>query len=91
VVRDADTLEVLLQDVGLDAKERKFLWPDTGPLVLNKSVRRINQQYLDFPEDKITEFLIFWIQALYEPEGYSDSQMDKLERFTDRWAADLEK
>jgi hypothetical protein len=65
----SDTLEVLLKDVGLDAKERKFLWPDAGPLDLNKSVRRINQQYPDFPKGKITEFLIFWIQALYEPEG----------------------
>ena len=86
----SDTLEVLLKDVGLDATERKFVWPD-GPLDLDNSVRRINQQYPDFPEDKITEFLTFWIQELYEPEGYSDSQMDKLDRLTERWAADLEK
>ena len=86
----SDTLEVLLKDVGLDATERKFVWPD-GPLDLDKSVRRINQRYPDFPEDKITEFLTFWIQELYEPEGYSDSQMDKLDRLTERWAADLEK
>jgi hypothetical protein len=87
----SDTLEVLLKDVGLDARERKFLWPDAGPLDLDKSVRRINQQYPDFPEDKITEFLIFWMQALYVPQGRSDSQMDELEMLTERWAADLEK
>jgi hypothetical protein len=53
----SDTLEVLLKDVGLDARERKFLWPD-GRLDLDQSVRRINQQYPDFPEQKIKEFLI---------------------------------
>jgi hypothetical protein len=52
---------------------------------------RINQQYPDFPEDKITEFLIFWFESLYVPEGYSVSQMDELETLTERWAADLEK
>jgi hypothetical protein len=40
----SDTLEVLLKDVGLDARERKLLWPNAGPLDLNKSIRHINQQ-----------------------------------------------
>jgi hypothetical protein len=84
----SDTLEVLLKDVGLDAKERKFLWPD-GRLDLDQSVRRINQQYPDFPEQKIKEFLIHWIQALYVPEGYSESQMNKFERLTAQWAEDV--
>lgn len=87
----SDTLEVLLKDVGLDARERKFLWPDAGRLDLDKSVRRINQQYPDFPEDKITEFLIFWIQSLYVPQSCSASQMDELDTLTERWAADIEK
>jgi hypothetical protein len=81
-------LEDLLKDVGLDARERKFLWPD-GRLDLDQSVRRINQQYPDFPEQKIKEFLIHWIQALYVPEGYSESQMNKFERLTAQWAEDL--
>jgi hypothetical protein len=67
----SDTLEVLLKDVGLDAKERKFVWPDAGRLDLDKSIRRINQQYPEFPEDQITEFLVFWIRSLYVPEGCS--------------------
>jgi len=85
----SDTLEVLLKDVGLDAGERKFLWPDAGRLDLDQSVRRINQQYPDFPEQTIKEFLIHWIQALYMPEGYSESQMNELERLTARWAEDV--
>src|SRR5262249_39980173 len=74
--------------VGLDVRQRKFLWPDAKRLDLDQSVRRINQQYPDFPKDKIEEFLIYWIQELYVPEGYSESQMDELERLTEQWAKD---
>jgi hypothetical protein len=84
----SDTLEVLLKDVGLDARHRKFLWPDANRLDLQQCVRRINQQYPSFPEDKIEEFLIDWIQELYVPEGYSEPQMDELERLTQHWAKD---
>ena len=81
--------EPVLKDVGLDAQQRKFLWPDAGPLDLDQSARRINQQYPDFPKDKIKEFLIYWIQHGYEPKGYSESQMDELERLTQQWAEDV--
>jgi len=85
------TLKELLKDVGLDAGQRKFLWPEANRLDLNQSVRRINQQYPGFPEDKIEEFLIDWIQTGYVPEGYSESQMDELERLTEQWVEDLNK
>ena len=78
-----------MKDVGLDARQRKFLWPDASRLDLDQSARHINQQYPDFPEDKIKEFLVYWIQHGYEPEGYSESQMDELERLTEQWAEDL--
>jgi hypothetical protein len=77
--------------VGLDVRQRKFLWPDAKRLDLDQSVRRINQQYPDFPDDKIEEFLIYWIQELYVPEGYSESQMDELERLTEQWTKDHER
>jgi hypothetical protein len=79
----SDTLEALLKDVSLDAGERKFLWPEAGRLDLDQSVRRINQLYRDFPEQTIKGFLIHWMQALYVPEGYSESQMNELERLTE--------
>jgi hypothetical protein len=81
--------DVVLKDVGLDARRRKFLWPDAGPLDLDQSARRIHQQYPDFPEDKTKDFLIYWIQQCYEPKGYSESQIDELERLTEQWAEDV--
>ena len=81
--------EPVLKDVGLDARQRKFLWPDADPLDLDQSARHINQQCPHFPEDNIKEFLIYWIQHGYEPKGYSQSQMDELERLTEQWAEDV--
>ena len=81
--------EPVLKDVGLDARQRKFLWPDADPLDLDQSARHINQQCPHFPEDSIKEFLIYWIQHGYEPKGYSQSQMDELERLTEQWAEDV--
>ena len=78
-----------LMDVGLDARQRKFLWPNVGPLDLDQSVRHINQQHPDFPQESIKEFLIYWIQQGYEPKGYSDAQMDELERLTEQWAKEV--
>ena len=79
----------MLKDVGLDARQRKFLWPKIGPLDLDQTARLIHQQYPDFPEESIKEFLIYWLQNGYEPKGYSDTQMDELERLTEQWADDV--
>ena len=78
-----------LKDVGLDARQRKFLWPKVGPQDLDQTARRIHQQYPDFSEERIKEFLIYWIQNGYEPKGYSDAQMDELESLTEQCADDV--
>ena len=41
-----------------------------------------------FLKDNIKEFLIYWIQH-GEPKGYSESQMDELDRLTEQWAEDI--
>jgi hypothetical protein len=82
-----DALDDLLKDVQLDAKKRQFIWPDADRLDLEQSVQRIHKQYLDFPCDKIEEFLIDWIDMGYAPENYSQAQLNELERLTERWVA----
>jgi hypothetical protein len=83
-----DTLEDLLKDVQLDAKQRLFIWPDSERLNLEQSVQRIHQQYRAFPRDKIEEFLIDWIEMIYAPEHYSRAQLNDLDRLTEKWIAD---
>src|SRR5580693_6211037 len=84
----ADALCNLMEDVQLDAKQRKFIWPDGQRLDLDQSVQHIQKQYPDFRRDWIEEYLIDWIDMDYAPEHYSQAQLDELDRLTARWISD---
>jgi hypothetical protein len=84
----ADTLCDLMEDVQLDAEQRKFIWPDGQHLGIDQSVQRIQKQYPDFRRDWIEEYLIDWMEMDYAPEHYSQAQLDELDRLTTRWVAD---
>jgi glycerol-3-phosphate cytidylyltransferase-like family protein len=77
-----------MDDVQLDAKQRKFIWPDGQRLDLDQSVQHIQKQYPDFRRDWIEEYLIDWIDMDYAPEHYSEAQLDELDKLTARWIAD---
>jgi hypothetical protein len=83
-----DALSKLLEDVHLDASERKVIWPDAERLDIEQSVQRIQKRYRDFPRGEIEEFMIDWIDMGYEPENYSPAQFDELDSLTERWVAD---
>jgi hypothetical protein len=78
----------LMEDVQLDAKHRKFIWPDAERLDLEQSVQRIRKQYQDIPADQIEELLIDWIDMGYAPENYSQAQLDEFDKLTERWISD---
>jgi len=82
-----DILWDVLEGVQLDAKKRKLIWPDAEPLDLEKSIQRIQKEYPDFPRAEIEEFLLNWIDS-YDPENYSQAQLDELDSLTERWVAD---
>ena len=84
----SDALWGLLEDVQLDAKQRKFIWPDAERLDLEQSVQHIQKHYPNFAQDQIEEFLIGWIEAGYDPENYSQGQLDELDRLTEQWIVD---
>src|ERR1700747_3108790 len=65
-----DVLSKLLEDVHLDARERKVIWPDAERLDIEQSVQRIQKLYRNFPHDEIQEFMIDWIALVHEPETY---------------------
>ena len=84
----SDVLSTPLEDVQLDARQRKVIWPDAERLDLDHSIERIRKLHPDFPRDGIEEALINWIDMGYAPESYSESQLDELDRLTERWIAD---
>lgn len=84
----ADALCDLMEDVHLDAAQRRFIWPDGKRLDLDQSVAHIQKRHPDFRPDWIEEYLIDWIDMDYAPEHYSQAQLDELDRLTARWIAD---
>jgi hypothetical protein len=49
--------------------------------------QRIQKLYPDFPCDEVEEFLLDWVDS-YDPENYSQAQLDELDSLTARWVAD---
>jgi hypothetical protein len=45
----SDTLDDLLKDLQLDAKQRQLIWPRGDRLDLEQSIQRIHKQYPDSP------------------------------------------
>jgi len=84
----SETLWTLMEGVHLDARQRKVTWPDAERLDLAQSVQRIQKLHPDFPREGIEVALINWIEMEYAPESYSESQLDELDRLTERWIAD---
>jgi hypothetical protein len=84
----ADALCNLMEDVQLDAKQRKLIWPDAERLDLEQSIERVLKKYPDFPRNEVEEFLLDWIDMGCDPENYSQAQLDELDSLTERWVAD---
>ena len=87
-IAERDVLWDLMEHVQLDAKQRKLIWPDAEPLDLEQSIQRIQKEYPDFPRSEIEEFLLNWIDMGYDPQNYSQAQLDELDTLTERWVAD---
>ena len=78
----------------VDAKQRQLIWPGAKRtarkerLDLDQSVQRIQKTCPEFPGGEIEEFLLDWIDMGYDPENYSQAQLDELDKLTERWVAD---
>src|ERR1700757_3204391 len=61
----SDALCDLMENVQLDAKQRKFIWPDGERLDIDQSLQRIQKQHPAFRRDWIEEYLMDWIEMDY--------------------------
>jgi hypothetical protein len=86
----SDILWDLMEDVQLDARQRKIIWPEGKGLSIDQSVDRIHTLYPDFPSERIASFLTSWIEQ-YAPDSYSEEQLDELDRLTEEWLDQYER
>jgi hypothetical protein len=86
----SDVLWDLMEDVQLDARQRKIIWPEGKGLSIDESVERIHKLYPDFPSERIASFLTSWIEQ-YAPDSYSEERLDELDRLTEEWLDQYER
>jgi hypothetical protein len=55
---------------------------------LATSIQRIQKLYPDLLGHEIEEVLLNWIDMGYDPENYSQAQLNELDSLTERWVAD---
>jgi hypothetical protein len=89
-VSDALWELMAMEDVQLDARQRKIIWPNGKGLSIDQSVERILKSYPKFPPQRIVSFLISWVEQ-YAPETYSEKQLDELDRLTEEWIDQYER
>src|SRR6516165_9006698 len=53
-----------------------------------RRTQRIQKLYPDFPGHEIEEVLLNWIDMGYDPQNYSQAQLNELDNLTERWVAD---
>jgi hypothetical protein len=86
-----DAVSALLENVDVDAQDRKLIWKDGKRLSIDGSVQRIHADYPRFPAELIEENVIAWLEMEYAPEHYSQQQLDELDRLTEKWVDDHER
>ena len=78
----------LLENVDVDAVNRKLIWDDGKRLSIDESVQRIHRQYPECPVEMIETHLVSWLEMEFAPESYSQEQLDELDRLTETWIDD---
>ena len=78
----------LLENVDVDAADRKFIWEDGIRRSIDESVQRIQGQRPKYPVDLLESFLIAWLEGEFEPESYSQAQLNELDQLTAEWVDD---
>jgi hypothetical protein len=87
-MRLSDTLWGLMDKVQVDAKKRLFIWPDAKQLDIDQSIMYNHKKYPAFSYDSIDDFLTDWLLSGYDPENYSQAQLEELDKLTQGWVDD---
>ena len=78
----------ILEEVDVDAADRKLIWDDGKRLSIDESVQRIHREYPEYPVDLIEARVVSWLEMEFTPEVWTQDQMDELDRLTEAWVDD---
>ena len=75
---------------GVDARQRKIVWPDGKRLSIEQSAERIHADHPGVACDLIETHVVGWLESCV-PESYSERQLDELDRLIEPWLDDYER
>jgi hypothetical protein len=79
-----------LEGADVDPKQRLIIWTDGQRLSIEQSAERIHADNPHMPVDEIEMHVVGWLEHC-APEGYSDQDMQVLDRLIERWLKDYER
>ena len=85
-----DLVFAALQHAGVDARQRKIVWPDGKRLSIEQSAERIHADHPGVACDLIETHVVGWLESCV-PESYSERQLDELDRLIEPWLDDYER
>ncbi len=91
-----DSIEALdlvfdaLQNVDVDARRRKIVWPDGKRLSIEQSAARLHAEHPDMSRDLIETHVFGWLGGC-APESYTDEQMEEFDQLMEPWLEDYER
>ncbi len=84
----SDTVWALLNNVGVDARNREIIWDDGRVFDIEGCLEHLHRLFPDFPLQLIETHLLSWLECGFVPEGYSDGQLKQLDGLIRRWLND---
>jgi hypothetical protein len=82
---------MLLEKADVDARNRQIIWDDGKRRSITESAQHIHADYPDLPLELIESKVITWLEMDFAPETYTQEQLDKLDRLTEKWIKDHER
>jgi len=83
-----DTVWPLLDTMQVDLKGRKFIWSDGQRLGIAHTAQRIFRDHAELGLELIEGKVLSWLEMGYDPEKFSQPQLDDIEKLVDRWLKD---
>ena len=85
-----DLVFAALQHAGVDARQRKIVWPDGKRLSIRQSTERIHAEHPGVARDQIEPHLLGWLESC-APKTCSERQLEELDRLIEPWLDDYER
>jgi hypothetical protein len=85
----SEALWAMADNLGLDVRERRFVWSDGSRRTLEESMEHIRGRRPDFSALQVEGFLVSFIEN-YLPEKCTEAEMDEVDRLAEQWLGELE-